>query len=110
LAHVVHARGRLGVEAAEPLELAARAGLEALDAAPDAVLDRGVVADVEVEEADLLVRPPVAAVEHPALLHVERAGKEVLPAARGEEAEVVAEALAQEVEEPLRQVPAAVDV
>src|SRR6185369_743844 len=104
LAHPVHARRRLGVEAAQPLELAARAGLEARQAGPDAVLDRRVVADVGVEEAELLVRAPVAAVEDTALLHVEGAGEDLAAAARDQEAEVLPKALAEELEEALRQV------
>src|SRR5262249_1560672 len=110
IAHVVHAPRRLRVEAAQPLEVAARARLEALDAGGDAVLDRRIVADVEVQEAELLVRPPIAAVQRPALLHVECPGDQLSPPARGEEAEVAAKALAQELEEALRQVAPPVDV
>ena len=71
-----------GVEAAEVLELTAGAGLEAGDAVLQAELDRGVVADVEMEVTHVLERAPVAAVEHVALPHVERAGEDL--AARGE--------------------------
>ena len=74
IAEEVHAVGRLRVEAAELLELAAGARLEAADALARAVVDRRVVADVEVEEAVLLERPPVAAVEDVALPDVDRAG------------------------------------
>ena len=48
---------RAGVEAAQVLELAARARLEAGDALAQAVLDRRVVADVEVQVAHLLEAP-----------------------------------------------------
>src|SRR5262245_31771660 len=60
---VVEAPGRPRVEAAQELVIAARAGLEARDARLDAVLDRRVVADVEVEVAYGLEPAPVAPVE-----------------------------------------------
>src|SRR5205085_12088859 len=70
-------------------------------------LDRRVVADVEVQEADLLERPPIAPVENVAFAHVERAGDDVTPAARDDEAEALPPALAEELEESLVQVLAA---
>src|SRR5262249_1826757 len=70
----VHAR-RLGrVEAPELLDLPARTGLEALEPLRDAVRDARVVADVEVEVAQVVEGAPVAAVERSPLLEVERAG------------------------------------
>ena len=60
---VVHTVGRLRVEAAEVLETAARAGLEARDPFAQAQIDGGVVADVEVQMSQLLERPPVASVQ-----------------------------------------------
>src|SRR5205823_758385 len=74
VADPVHAHRRRRVEAAQHLELAARPGLDAPQPVRDAVLDRGVVADVEMEERNVAHRSPVATVEDVALAHVERAG------------------------------------
>ncbi len=69
------------------LELAAGAGLEAIQALDDAVLDGGVVADVEVQVAQRLEGAPVATVEHAGLLHVEGAGDDVVVPPRDDQAE-----------------------
>src|SRR5262249_20213716 len=79
--------------------LAPRSGLEAAQLAADAVLDGGIVADVEVEVAERARRPPVAAVERVALLHVERAGDHLLASTRRHQAEPVAQPLSGELEE-----------
>src|SRR4051812_26609092 len=92
IAQIVHAARHLRVEAPQPLELAAGAGLEAFQARGDAVLDRRVVTHVEVQEADLVMRAPVAAVQRTVLLDVEGPGDEIARVPRGDEAEVVTEA------------------
>src|SRR5262249_35113844 len=93
----VHAR-RLGrVEAPELLELPARPGLEALEPLRDAVRDARVVADVEVEVAQVLEGAPVAAVQRAGLLEVESAGDD-LPALPGhDEAQIGPESLRHEL-------------
>src|SRR5439155_5909541 len=87
------------VEAAAMLEVAARARLEAGEPAGDRVLDRGVVADVEVEVAERAERPPVAAVERVALLDVEGARDDLARLPGDDEAEAVPQALARQGEE-----------
>ena len=87
----VRAPGRLRVEAAHLLVVAAGAGLEAGEAVFDAVCDAGVVADGEVQVLDVLGGAPVAAVEGVALLDVRarrrsecrRAAPSRRPGARG---------------------------
>jgi 4-amino-4-deoxy-L-arabinose transferase-like glycosyltransferase len=100
----VHARRGPNVEAAHELEFSAGPGLEAVDSLPQAVLDGGVVAHLEVEERNLLEGAPIAPVEHRALAHVEGAGDDG-PVPPGEEdTEPVLPALPQELEQPLVQV------
>ena len=99
---VVHAVRERGVEAAPVLVVAAGAGLEAGEAALDAVLDTLVVADREVQIAHLAKASPVAAVEDAGLLHVDGAGDDLAALPRGDEAEVALPALAQLVEEAAR--------
>src|SRR5262245_9933058 len=99
MADPVHALRRRRVEATHLLELAAGARLEALPPAGDAVLDRGVVADVEVQVAERLQGAPVATVEHASLLHVERAREHPAVAARQDHAQAIAPALPEELED-----------
>ncbi len=58
---VVHAVGDLGVEAPAPLVVALGASLEAADPVVQAMLDRRVVAALEVQAGHVLKRAPVAA-------------------------------------------------
>ena len=101
---MVAAPGRSGVEAAQLLVVAARTRLEAGEAVLDALLDAGVVADVEVQEPELAEGAPVAAVEGVTLLNVDSTGHDLLALLRDDEAHAVAEALRQKLEEPLVQV------
>src|SRR4030095_16086696 len=87
LSNPVHASRLGGIEAAEELELAARARFEALQAVDDAVLDGGVVDDIEVQVAQRLEGAPVPAVEHAGFLHVERAGHHAALPAREDDAQ-----------------------
>ena len=59
----VHAVGRRQIEALEDLVLPPGAPLEGGEAAPDAVLDRMIQTDVEVQKGVFLEAPPVAAIE-----------------------------------------------
>src|ERR1700683_2208055 len=59
----VHAARERGVESAQPFVFAARARLEAGQSALDAVLDAGVVADVEMQEFEILEASPIASVQ-----------------------------------------------
>ena len=81
------------------LELAAGTGLEAIDAGGDAVLDSGVVADLEMEMAHLAKRAPVATVEGAGLLHVDGSRNDLALLACDDEAQVALPPLAQELEE-----------
>src|SRR5436190_13923388 len=99
MADPVHAHRWCSVEAAEHLELAAGPGLDATKPVRDAVLDRGVVTDVEMEERNVAHRSPVAAVEDVALADVERARDHLAALTRDDEAEPVAPALADQPEE-----------
>ena len=67
----MHAAGLFGIEATKPFELAARTGLEALQSGVDTMLDGCVIADVEVQEADILMGAPITAIESTGLLHIE---------------------------------------
>ena len=80
-------------------ELAARARFEAGDSFAQAVVDGGVVAEIEVQVAQFLEAAPVAAVEDVAFAHGEGAGNDLPVTARDEEGEAVLPALAQEIEE-----------
>ena len=75
--NAVRAVGLGGLEAARDLVLAAGAALEDLHAAGDALVDRVVVADVEVQERVLLEAAPIAAVEMRRRGDVEGAGDEL---------------------------------
>jgi hypothetical protein len=70
-----------------------------LDAFPHAVLDRGVVADVEVQVTERAEGPPVAPVERIALLHVECAGDDLPALAREHQADAIATTLEDTGEE-----------
>src|SRR6266446_7623562 len=74
VADEVHTAGESRVEAPQPFVFAAGTGLEALDAVDDAVLDRRVVADIEMQERKVLEASPVTSVENSGLLQVNRAG------------------------------------
>src|SRR5439155_1000148 len=99
VADEVHALGGLRVKAAEMLEIAAGTRLEAGEPARDRVLDRRVVADVEVEVTERAERSPVAAVQRVVLLHVERPGDDLACLPGDDEAEAVPQALARQGEE-----------
>src|SRR4029453_16524312 len=86
------------------LELAAGPGLEAAQPPHDAVLDRRVVADVEVQVAERLQRSPVAAVEHAILLHVERARDPPARAPGQDAAHAIPPALPEDLEDALVEV------
>src|SRR5262249_56700732 len=104
VADPVHAPRLGGVEASQVLELAARPGLEAPQTADDAQLDGRVVADVEVEMSQLLEGAPVPAVEHAGLVHVERAGDHLAPAAGEDHAQALAPAFPEEIEDAAVQI------
>src|SRR5437870_3765008 len=89
------------------LEIAARTRLEAGEPARDRVLDGRVVADVEVEVAERAERPPVAAVQRVALLHVERPRDDLARLPGDDEAEAMPQALARQREEAAVEVLAA---
>ena len=72
--------GQRGVEAAQPLVLAAGARFEARDSVGDAMFDGRVVTDVEVQVLQVLEASPVTPVEHAGLLQVEGPGHELAPA------------------------------
>ena len=101
---VMHAAGKGGVEAAQPFVLAAGAGLEALHAALDRVIDRGVIADVEMQELEFLEGAPVTAVEDAGLFEIEGSGDQFRPAISADEAEIALEVIAHQVEELAREV------
>src|SRR5258706_9366339 len=89
------------------LEVASRAGLEAANRFLQAVFDRRVVTDVEVQEADLLEGAPVAAIEYVALANIERAGDDVASAPSEHQAKTVLPATSQQIEERGIQIPTA---
>src|SRR5258705_6184797 len=99
LGQPVQAVGRLAVEAARLLVVAAGARLEARETARDAVFDGRVVADLEVQVAHVARRAPVAPVEHLALHDVERARDGLVAMARDDETQTRAEAFRDEREE-----------
>ena len=66
--------GRRGLEAAQQLVLALRAGLEQRKLLVDRALDAGVVRGLEVQEVDVDVGAPVAAVQRRVGLEEQRAG------------------------------------
>ena len=72
MAKMVHAVGEARLEPAELLEIAARARLETVNPGTDTMIDGGIVANVEVQIAQLLERSPVPAIEDPIFLDVER--------------------------------------
>ncbi len=100
----VSAVGRLCVEAAELLVLAAGTGLEAGETVADAVIDRCVVADVEVQVPHVAQSAPVAPVECVALGDVEGARDWLAVLERDDEDEPVTEAVADRLEELVVQV------
>src|SRR5260370_27027794 len=69
----MHAAGQRRIEAAQPFVLAAGARLETLPALRDTMLDRGVIADVEMQKLVLAEGAPIAPVHHSRLLQVESA-------------------------------------
>ena len=79
IGEIMCAVGRRSIEAPDLLVLSPRPGFEAREAVLDAVLDRGVITDVEMEMSDFSDRAPIASVEDVALLNVECAG-DLLPA------------------------------
>ena len=81
------------VEPAQVLELPAGPGFEAADARAHTVFDCRVVADVEVQEAQVFERAPVASVEDVVLADGQAAGDEVAVTSGEEEAEPLAPAL-----------------
>src|SRR6185503_4802920 len=99
IAYPVHAVSGRRVEAAQVLELAARTRLEPCEAGGDAVLDRGVVAHVEVQVAKRVEGPPVAAVERVALLHVERPRDHLAVPSRQHQTDAIAKPLEDALEE-----------
>ena len=100
--------GLRGLETAEVLEAAAGAGFETDQRLVDAVLDGGVVADVEVQVAVVLEGAPVAAVEGIGAADVEGAGDDPAVALGHDGAEERVGALQQLVEEAAVQVLVAV--
>ena len=104
VAEIMHADRRLGVEAAQPFELPARARLETDQPGVDAMADRRVITHVEVQMALLAHDAPVATVQHPAFLDVEGAGDDLAVLAREHEAQVALEAPRQQVEERGQQI------
>src|SRR5271170_855233 len=59
----MHAVRQCRIEASQPFIFAARARLEACQSALDAMLDSRVVADVKVQELEILEASPVAAIQ-----------------------------------------------
>src|SRR5208282_4142506 len=104
---VVRAVRERGIEAAQPLVFAAGARLEARDSVGDAMLDRRVVADVEVQVLQVFKTSPVASIEHARFLQVEGPGHQLAPAIGADQADVAPEALAHLGEELACQVTAA---
>src|SRR5690349_16326316 len=68
---IVHAPRQRRIEPSQPFVLAARARLEAPNPALDTMLDRRVVAHVEMQELQLFEASPITPVEHPGLLEVD---------------------------------------
>src|SRR5207249_5644793 len=95
----MHTDGRLGVKAAQPLEVPAGARLEARHLVANAVVNGCVVAHVKMEMPQFAERPPIAAVEHPALLHIESAGDNFPLVPCHDETEIALEAGGEQVEE-----------
>ena len=91
----MHADRRLGIKAAQALEVTARTRLEAHDAVLDTVGNRRVVADVEVQMAQLAKTAPIAAVQYTALLDVDCAGDDLALVAGHHEAQILAKPLGQ---------------
>src|SRR5216683_5953632 len=104
---IVGAMRERGIEAAQPLVFTAGAGLEARDSIGDAMLDRGVVADVEVQILQVFKTSPVTPVEHARPLQVEGPGDQLAPTIRANQADVALEALAHLGKELARQITAA---
>ncbi len=81
----MHAARLFGIEATKPFEFAARTGFEALQSGVDTMLDRRVIADIEVQEADIFMGSPIPAIESTGLLHIEGPRQKFLLPGRREE-------------------------
>src|SRR5262249_26076285 len=92
------------LEAAHELVHAARAWLEALLLPQNALLDRGIETNVEVQERALLERAPIAAIKHFRPCEVERAAKRARPVASEHDLDAFAESRAHLFEERAAQV------
>src|SRR5215471_5157263 len=69
---IVNAMRGLGIEPAQLLETASRSRLEFFQPFGDAMLNRGVVTDIEMEEVVFLETSPIAAVKGSMILNIER--------------------------------------
>src|SRR4029453_10832639 len=119
LEEILHRAGEAGVAdpvrapglhrqiAALDLVLALRPGLHALEAMGDGIVDRLVVAGLEMQEAEVAEAAPVAAIECRAAAQIERAGHRPAVLLRHHQHDLVGHAGANRLEEAAGQVGSA---
>src|SRR6266852_2587857 len=101
---VVHAPRQGGIEPAQPFVFATRTRLEAPNPALDTMLDRRVIAYVEMQELQLLEASPVTPVEHPRLLEVDGSRDQLAVPPCPDKTHVTLEVFADHLEELARQI------
>src|SRR5579862_327871 len=100
----MHAARQRRIKAPQPFVLTTRTRLEALQPALDAVLDSRVVADVEMQELEILEASPIAAVQHARLFEAETPRDQFLALVRQLESDVALEVGAHQLEEFRREI------
>src|SRR5260370_3227784 len=103
---VVRAVGGSGHVATEELVRAMRAGLDGLEPMRDRIVDRLVVAGLEVEEWKVFGRSPIASEEGAATCEIERTGDVPSAAARHDEYDLLGHRRADAAEEVAREIRA----
>src|SRR5271154_6955105 len=98
----VHAARDRRIEAAQPFIFTARAGLKPCNPVVDTMLDRGIIADIEVQELHLLERAPITPVENARPLQIDCSRHQFVAAKGADEAQVAFEIAPRQVEKLLR--------